>query len=70
MVRVRDWLEQPAFLAPARTPVGYSMARYSCLPRKKDFQSVINKEPFSYAIIGGGEGGLNYNWFVGHQPVQ
>jgi hypothetical protein len=46
----------------------YAMARHSCLPRKSDFISVIQRKPFSYAIIGSGEGGLNYNWFQGFEP--
>lgn len=48
--------------------IHYRMERHSCTPRKKDFVDVISKKPFSYAIIGSGEGGLNYNWFEGHAP--
>jgi len=46
----------------------FAMDRRNCKPTKGEFTPVIEKAPFSYAIIGSGEGGLNYNWFEGYAP--
>jgi site-specific DNA-methyltransferase (adenine-specific) len=67
---VLDWLEDatpwkaafPDF--PNADVVQIEMVRASCKPTKRDFRRVISSQPFSYAIIGSSEGGLNY----GHLP--
>jgi hypothetical protein len=46
----------------------YAMSRHSGNPTKALFTRVIQAGPFSYAIIGSGPKGLNYNWFAGHVP--
>jgi len=46
----------------------FKMDRHSTKPTKGNFQTVVDAEPFSYAIIGGDDKGLNYNWFEGHTP--
>jgi len=46
----------------------FSMDRHRCKPNRSLFEPVIAKEPFSYAIIGRGPQGFNYNWFAGLSP--
>ena len=52
----------------AEALVHFAMDRRSCKPNRSLFEPIIAKEPFSYAIIGSGELGLNYNWFAGRAP--
>jgi hypothetical protein len=44
--------------------VHFTMRRESGKPTKTLFSSVMPQRPFSYAIIGSDQQGLNYNWFV------
>jgi len=46
----------------------FRMDRRNCKPIRRNFEPVIAAEPFSYAIISGGDQGLNYNWFEGQAP--
>lgn len=46
----------------------YPMDRRSGKPNKGPFTRVIEAQPFSYAIIGSDDKGLNYNWFAGRTP--
>ncbi len=48
--------------------IAHAMARQRCKPNRSLFEPVIARNPFSYAIIGGGDKGFNYNWFSGFAP--
>jgi len=40
----------------------YTLKRRSAKPLRSEFEPAIASEPFSYAILNRGEGGLNYGW--------
>jgi hypothetical protein len=69
--RLLEWVNQrtgwvlKSKCTPEARYLRFPMRRESTKPTKANFMSVIAKEPFSYAIIGSAEGGLNYNWFQG-----
>jgi hypothetical protein len=68
--RLLDWLGEKTgwrLATPCQPCDGYlrlRMKRKSGKPTKGNFLSVVEKRPFSYAIIGSDEAGFNYNWFA------
>ena len=62
VARKTEW-RLKSLCTPEKDYLHFSMRRESDKPIKRNFLSVIEKYPFSYAIISSGEKGLNYNWF-------
>jgi len=63
-----DWLEQETGWRANLAIRGdsdiatYTLKRRSAKPLRSEFEPAIASEPFSYAILNRGEGGLNYGW--------